>query len=181
MRIRVECTIRRTETGPLWPITLGEGANAKTVEVPLTEFLDDGASVDSSEPVQLNSTSDGLDGKWLFRDRVLDVRGTVRVPAIEVPVRIKAAVLRLERGFERIRREVDAFENGTRLSIRRESIADSVRLFVWQRDSGRCVKCGSQERLEFDHIIPVALGGGNTDRNLQLLCVACNRTKGATI
>jgi len=58
---------------------------------------------------------------------------------------------------------------------------ESVRLFVWQRDKGQCAKCGSRERLEFDHIIPLAPGGSNTERNIQLLCEACNRSKGATI
>ena len=56
-----------------------------------------------------------------------------------------------------------------------------VRHEVWRRDQGKCATCGKQERLEFDHIIPVALGGGNTARNIQLLCEACNRAKGATL
>lgn len=64
---------------------------------------------------------------------------------------------------------------------RRESIPDDVKLFVWQRDGGRCVKCGSQEKLEFDHIIPISKGGSNTARNIQLLCEKCNRSKGAEI
>lgn len=64
---------------------------------------------------------------------------------------------------------------------RRESIAQAVRIEVWQRDGGRCVECQSQEKLEFDHIIPVAMGGGNTARNLQLLCEVCNRRKGASL
>jgi 5-methylcytosine-specific restriction endonuclease McrA len=54
-------------------------------------------------------------------------------------------------------------------------------MFVWRRDQGRCVKCGSQEGLEFDHIIPVSRGGSNTARNLQLLCENCNRSKSDTI
>ena len=41
--------------------------------------------------------------------------------------------------------------------------------------------CGSRERLEFDHIIPVSKGGSNTARNLELRCETCNRQKGATI
>ena len=64
---------------------------------------------------------------------------------------------------------------------RREPIPDDVRVFVWNRDGGRCVKCGGRERLEFDHIIPFSMGGGSTARNLQLLCETCNRTKGAGI
>lgn len=59
----------------------------------------------------------------------------------------------------------------------RSYIPDSVRHEVWRRDGGRCVECGSQENLEFDHIIPVSKGGANTARNLQLLCESCNRKK----
>lgn len=64
---------------------------------------------------------------------------------------------------------------------RRESIAQAVRIEVWQRDGGRCIECDRNEKLEFDHIIPVAMGGGNTSRNLQLLCETCNRRKGASL
>lgn len=63
----------------------------------------------------------------------------------------------------------------------RESIPSQVKMYVWQRDQGRCVQCGSNEKLEYDHIIPVSKGGSNTDRNLQLLCERCNRSKGASI
>ena len=51
-------------------------------------------------------------------------------------------------------------------------------MFVWQRDEGKCVRCGSNERLEYDHIIPVSKGGSSTKRNIQLLCELCNRSKG---
>jgi len=64
---------------------------------------------------------------------------------------------------------------------RRESIPQPVRIEVWQRDGGRCVECESQDKLEFDHIIPLAMGGSNTTRNLQLLCETCNRRKGASL
>lgn len=63
----------------------------------------------------------------------------------------------------------------------REPIPASVRQEVWRRDGGRCVDCGSQERLEFDHIIPVSKGGSNTARNIELRCEICNRKKAATI
>jgi hypothetical protein len=63
----------------------------------------------------------------------------------------------------------------------REPIPKDVQFEVWRRDQGRCVQCGSQERLEFDHIIPISKGGGNTARNVQLLCESCNRHKSARI
>jgi 5-methylcytosine-specific restriction endonuclease McrA len=59
----------------------------------------------------------------------------------------------------------------------REPIPKEVQREVWRRDGGKCVVCGSQEKLEFDHIIPVARGGANTARNIQLLCEKCNRAK----
>jgi len=67
------------------------------------------------------------------------------------------------------------------LSTSRLSLPEPVRHEVWRRDRGCCCRCGSQERLEFDHIIPLAMGGSNTARNIQLLCENCNRRKGASL
>ncbi len=53
-----------------------------------------------------------------------------------------------------------------------------MRRAVFRRDGGRCAACGSEELLQFDHVIPVALGGASTADNLQLLCAPCNREKG---
>jgi hypothetical protein len=63
----------------------------------------------------------------------------------------------------------------------REPIPERVRREVWRRDGGRCVDCGSRERLEFDHIVPVKEGGSNTARNIELRCESCNRRKAASI
>jgi hypothetical protein len=64
---------------------------------------------------------------------------------------------------------------------RREAIPRAVQREVWQRDGGRCVECGTKERLCFDHIVPFSRGGSNSVRNLQLLCEGCNGTKGNRI
>jgi 5-methylcytosine-specific restriction endonuclease McrA len=60
---------------------------------------------------------------------------------------------------------------------RREPIPQDVMDKVWNRDKGKCVQCGSQEHLEFDHIIPFSKGGATTYRNLQILCKKCNIEK----
>ncbi|MBL4577671.1 MAG: HNH endonuclease [Flavobacteriales bacterium] len=57
------------------------------------------------------------------------------------------------------------------------TISQTVKDLVWNRDGRKCVSCGSNEKLEFDHIIPFSKGGSNTYRNVQLLCEHCNRSK----
>lgn len=63
----------------------------------------------------------------------------------------------------------------------RSTIPPAVRHLVMQRDGGTCVQCGARGDLQFDHIIPVAMGGGSDPANLQILCGGCNRRKGATL
>ena len=70
-----------------------------------------------------------------------------------------------------------ALPSGQESGQRREAIPSEVKREVWRRDGGRCVKCGSRERLEYDHIIPVTKGGSNTARNIELLCEICNQAK----
>jgi hypothetical protein len=57
-----------------------------------------------------------------------------------------------------------------------------VRDEVWKRDQGRCAwtgpsgRCGSTAWLEYDHVVPWALGGPSWDpKNIRLLCRAHNR------
>ena len=59
-------------------------------------------------------------------------------------------------------------------------ITASVRREVRERDGDQCVRCGSRDGLEFDHIMPHSAGGHNGASNLQQLCKVCNRTKGTT-
>ena len=71
---------------------------------------------------------------------------------------------------------LEKLENGE-LEYSREPIPEEIRFLVWRRCQGKCVKCGSSENLEFDHIIPISKGGSNTERNIQILCATCNRKK----
>jgi len=81
--------------------------------------------------------------------------------------------------LEHVSRLVPASQTQTPGSSR--LITVEVRREVWRRDQGKCTICGSSERLELDHVIPVSKGGSNTVRNIQLLCESCNRRKGAEI
>jgi hypothetical protein len=67
------------------------------------------------------------------------------------------------------------------LEYERLPIPEEVRNEVWRRDQGKCTRCKSAFKLEFDHIIPVSKGGSNTSRNIQLLCETCNRQKSDSI
>ena len=73
-------------------------------------------------------------------------------------------------------------ESGARRTRRRrEPIPSQVRRVVFERDGGQCVQCSSTFDLQYDHVIPVALGGATTTENLQLLCAPCNRAKSASL
>lgn len=64
----------------------------------------------------------------------------------------------------------------------RRVIPTAVKLKVWERDGGKCAKCGAAEDLHFDHIIPWSKGGSsNTADNIQLLCGKHNLEKHAKI
>jgi 5-methylcytosine-specific restriction endonuclease McrA len=52
-------------------------------------------------------------------------------------------------------------------------------LYLIQR--GKCACCGKSLKngYDMDHIVPLHLGGVNSDENIQLLTPSCNRQKGA--
>ena len=59
-------------------------------------------------------------------------------------------------------------------------IPGEVQKEVYERDRGKCVKCGSTENLHFDHILPFSKGGSSkVAKNIQLLCARHNLKKGA--
>jgi hypothetical protein len=61
-------------------------------------------------------------------------------------------------------------------------IPSAVKLEVWKRDKGRCVLCGSQKNIHFDHDLPYSKGGSSLlAANIRLLCARHNLSKGAKI
>lgn len=100
---------------------------------------------------------------------------TDQLSAEEVALEVWDRDRRREHRYERLR-VVRAREEAA-TSARRERIPDDVRAFVWARDGGQCVRCGAEDDLQFDHVIPYAKGGGNAQGNIQILCGNCNRAK----
>ena len=95
-------------------------------------------------------------------------------------LRIKALHFQQDEEIRRLREKVANFEAIDTVAGRRtgrQPIPDDVKLLVWSRDGGVCVKCGSSRELHFDHVIPVAKGGGDHAENIQLLCRTCNLSK----
>lgn len=46
-----------------------------------------------------------------------------------------------------------------------------------RRHGDRCRRCGTNENLVIDHIVPLSRGGNDDDTNKQLLCWSCNARK----
>ena len=66
--------------------------------------------------------------------------------------------------------------------VERGKVTNKLRFEVYDRDRQRCCQCGKKSnKLEIDHIIPIAKGGKSTLDNLQTLCHECNIKKGMSI
>ncbi|MDD5657597.1 MAG: HNH endonuclease signature motif containing protein [Elusimicrobia bacterium] len=82
---------------------------------------------------------------------------------------------------ERLRRQPPR----TASLVESRRIPQSVKDEVWARDGGRCAfvsaggkRCDERDGLEFDHVVPWAMGGRSHDpRNIRLLCRAHNRLR----
>ena len=113
---------------------------------------------------------------WLFRDCFYwddEGLGSEDVRALAL-LRIRKRDRQLDSAHSLMRAE----EAGQAV---RPPVSIEVRRAVFERDGGRCVECGGNFDLQYDHVIPFSLGGATTVANLQLLCADCNRAKGTTL
>jgi hypothetical protein len=119
--------------------------------------------------------ADGPRTWWAFDDRIWWEDEELE------PEDVVALVRERERKRTRRLERAHAALAGDEAVARRAPIPREVRRAVWERDGGRCVACGADFELQFDHVIPHALGGADTVDNLQVLCAPCNQGKGASL
>jgi hypothetical protein len=116
-----------------------------------------------------------VDGyEWVFKGYVYDVKGFYTDS--EARLLILEDFDKERRYFEKLKAKFDETSIASNV-FDRPRIPENVRVEVWRRDSGKCARCGSREKLEYDHIVPISRGGSNTARNIELLCEKCNRSK----
>lgn len=58
-----------------------------------------------------------------------------------------------------------------------KKVGKTTREAVFERDGYRCVRCGSDEKLQADHILPQSCGGPHILENLRTLCRSCNAAR----
>jgi 5-methylcytosine-specific restriction endonuclease McrA len=119
--------------------------------------------------------TDGDRTYWAFEQRVY--WEDAQLSSEDVLALVRERQRRAARTLER----AHAALAGETAERRREPIPRAVRLAVFERDGGRCVECGSSFDIQYDHVIPLVLGGANTVQNLQILCAPCNQSKGGTL
>jgi len=75
-------------------------------------------------------------------------------------------------------------KNRAKRSRRRALELSAKTYLVTSQDMGKlyskkCVYCGSMEKIEIDHVIPLSRGGSHSIGNLVPSCQYCNRSKGS--
>lgn len=112
--------------------------------------------------------------KWVYKGFIYEVQG--HYSEDEIRLLILEDFDKERRMFEKLRAKFDDASSED-INYERPRIPEKVRIEVWRRDSGKCARCGSREKLEYDHIVPISKGGSNTVRNIELLCEKHNRSK----
>ena len=176
---------RELSTVITFPMFIGQGSAARMLklEVPVnTEILNaqltDPVSLTPEEPFRLHEGE--YAAVFMFRDQIFLVECAylANTTAEEAILLIKKQVFLDDNRLKKLRQEVEAIERVIeQIGIKRIAIPETVKLVVYARDEGKCVRCGSNQKLHFDHVIPVAKGGGNSENNIQLLCDYCNLQK----
>lgn len=168
------------------PLIIGQGPSARLIdiEIPISR-----RNLEAQLDAPTNLAPDGAVKEWenkyivsfMFKNQVFVVSDVFPTNTYleEAALLIRKYDYEEQNKLKRLRLQVEAIERvSSQIGIyKRTSIPEVVKLAVWERDEGECVRCGSTHNLHFDHIIPVDKGGSSSEMNIQLLCADCNLEK----
>lgn len=115
---------------------------------------------------------------YLFGDCVWELRAT------ELSASDKGLTLLFEQAVEQERHKWDRLRQnpsaGADGKSTEEFITQNIRVAVWRRDGGKCVKCGSRDGIDFRYVVPPQRGGTGAAGNVRLLCAKCRQKTAPT-
>jgi DNA-binding CsgD family transcriptional regulator len=84
-----------------------------------------------------------------------------------------------------VRRDQKRTKNNRNKERRRAAPGGGVSAAEWkeilEKYNFRCVCCGTDKKVQRDHVVPLSRGGINDPSNIQPLCPKCNAKKGVQI
>ena len=135
------------------------------------------ASTRAADPEQVRVYEKVLTGIWVFNGTFDLVDGWSESDGTRQVFKFRFEM----RQWQQSESEVEDGRTETELEHVRV-IPSDVKLEVWQRDQGQCVKCGANDNLHFDHVLPYSKGGTSLiAENIQILCARHNLQKSARI
>jgi 5-methylcytosine-specific restriction endonuclease McrA len=112
-------------------------------------------------------------------DNLPELRAAAAAWRAKYPERQKAAEVAWRAANPEVARIVTA-NRRARIKANGGVVSKGIVTRLLAMQGGKCACCGKElgEDFHLDHIMPLALGGANEDRNLQLLRAKCNLRKG---
>ena len=113
---------------------------------------------------------------WWFRDRFWwDDQGLASADVRTIVLEADLDRKQRAEALENARAAILAGEHVTTAPL--PPAAQVVRFSVWCRNKGRCVDCGTSERIAFDRILPLDEGGSDAASNIELRCETCQERR----
>lgn len=132
--------------------------------------------------VSFRATGDMCGTNWIFVNGAGDARIRVRQVSEDAQTLQRAAQFLRESHYnveyhgEGMPSFIDACVDSILIKDRRYLTREQERECRAAHD-GACARCGSRERLQYDHVVPLSQGGTNELSNFQMLCRECHVLK----
>jgi len=114
--------------------------------------------------------------------RRLEIKTDIR-PIFKYMKNIPSNVVSNNMGYEEFQKLIDNFKNKYRKDKRKIKLSETEKLQLKETQGNRCAISGAPifegDDLEVDHNRPLAIGGKDSEDNLQIAHKNANRTKGA--